>query len=104
MNYIRIYNAGLLQIFFIPAENDQSLNNCRVKCKQTEENYRIFHSFVENAEFRRFFTEFCRLTGNLAKKCGQFFFHKFSMMLIECQIFFLNTRKKSAGSTGNTGT
>ena len=54
-NYTRIYNAGLLQTFFIPPENDPSLNNRRVKCKQTEENYSIFHSFSGNAEFCRFF-------------------------------------------------
>ena len=60
--------------FFIPAENDQSLNNRRVKCKQTEKNYRIFHSFAGNAEFCRFFTEFCRLMRTFAEKCRQFFF------------------------------
>ena len=75
-NYIRIYNAGLLKTFFIPAKNDQSLNNRRIKCKQTEENYKIFHSFAGNAEF-------CRLMRNFAEKCGRFFFRRCSMMLIE---------------------
>ena len=54
----------------MPAENDQS--NRRVKCKQTEENYRISYSFAANAEFCRFFTEFCRLMQNFAEKCRQF--------------------------------
>ena len=80
---MRIYNAGLLLTFFIPAENDQSLNNRRVQCKQTEENYRIFYSFAGNAEFCRFFTEFCRLMRNFSEKCRPFFSRKCSMMLIE---------------------
>ena len=78
-----MYNSDLLQTFFIPAENDQSLNNRRVKCKQIEEIYRIFYSFVGNAEFCRFFTEFCRLMRNFAEKCRQFFFRKCSAILIE---------------------
>ena len=53
--------------FIIPAENDQNLINRRVKCKQTEVNYRIFHSFAGNAEF-------CILMRDFAEKCKQFFF------------------------------
>ena len=52
--------------FFVPAENDQSLNNRRVKCKQTKENYRIFHSF---ADFSQSFADM----RNFAEKCRQFF-------------------------------
>ena len=51
----------------------QSLNKRKVKCKQTEENYRIFHSIAANEEFCRFFTELCRLMRNFAENADNFF-------------------------------
>ena len=71
---------------FISAENGQSLNNRKVKCKQIEENYRIFHSFAGNAEFCRFF----RVLQTYAELCRKMQTISFSASVP----LFLNTRKK----------
>ena len=71
-----------MQTFFIPVENDQSLNNRSVKYKQTEENCKIFHSFAGNAEFCRYFTVL-QTEAEFYRKMQPIFFRKFSMMLIK---------------------
>ena len=103
INAIKLHNnlqCRLTVDIFIPAENHQSLNNRRVKCKQTEENYRILIVLKGMQIFHRVlqtYAEFCR------KMLTIFFPRIFYDVNWTCNLFFKDDKKRT-GSTGNTGT